>query len=179
MSSSIQNRFSPLRAGVFLLMGLAALLMAGCVTPPKPERAFEPPSGHWSGRFALTVDSQPPQSYSASFTLAGGPQAGELTLTSPLGSTLAVMQWQPGLALLRQGEQTYSFASLDELTAAAAGADLPVRALFGWLGGSAQTVEGWSADLSRLPEHRLTARRLTPPPAAELRLVLDYPKNGS
>jgi outer membrane lipoprotein LolB len=123
------------------------------------------------------VNSEPPQAYSASFTLTGSPQAGELSLTSPLGSTLAAMQWQPGQALLRRGEQMYSFASLDELTAAATGAELPVRALFGWLRGVPQTVDGWQADLRRLSDGRLTARRLMPLPTAELRVVLE--KNGT
>jgi outer membrane lipoprotein LolB len=119
------------------------------------------------------VDSEPPQSYSAGFTLAGTAQTGQLSLSSPLGSTLAVMQWQPGQALLRQGEQTRRYASLDELAAAVTGTPLPLAALFDWLHGTPQTAEGWQADLSRLPEGRLTARRLLPPPAAELRLVLE------
>jgi outer membrane lipoprotein LolB len=163
------------RAG--LLPGLlcaAALLMTGCVTPPGAKDTPGQPAAFWTGRLALVVDSQPPQSYSASFTLTGNARAGELNLTSPLGSTLAVMQWQPGQALLRQGEKTYSFASLDELSAAATGAELPVRALFDWLRGVPQTVDGWSADLSRLPDGRLTARRLMPLPAAELRVALDH-----
>ena len=48
-----------------------------------------------------------------------------------------------------------------------------MRALFAWLRGLPQAGEGWEADLSRLPDGRLLARRLAPPPAAELRVVLD------
>ena len=122
---------------------------------------------------ALRVESEPAQSFSAGFALSGDPQSGELTLTSPLGTVLAVMQWQPGEALLRQGDQTRRYESLDALAQEATGTPLPVRALFGWLRGQAQSVPGWQADTSRLDEGRLSARRLMPLPTAELRVVLD------
>lgn len=137
------------------------------------EGTFDAEPNQWSGRLGLTVVSDPPQSFSAGFALRGDPQAGELTLTSPLGNTLAVMQWQPGEALLRQGEQTQHFDSLDALAQQATGTPLPVAALFGWLRGQPQSVPGWQVDLSRVPDGRLFAQRLAPPPAAELRLVLD------
>jgi len=166
------RRAGRLRAGLLAVLSFAVFFMAGCAVTASRPQAIESPAESWSGRLALRVDGEPPQSYAASFTLTGSAQAGELRLTSPLGSTLAVMQWEPGQALLRQGELAYGYASLDELVYAATGADLPVRALFGWLGGTPQAVEGWQADLSRLPDGRLTANRLTPP-AAELRVVLD------
>ncbi|MFT4194531.1 lipoprotein insertase outer membrane protein LolB [Ottowia sp.] len=161
------------RAAVWAGLLIAILFIAGCASQSGAGGTFDQKSEHWSGRLGLTVDSEPPQSYSAGFTLLGNPQAGEFSLSSPLGSTLAVMQWRPGQALLRQGEQTRSFASLDELAAAVTGTPLPVRALFGWLNGTPQAVEGWDADLSRLEAGRLTARRLMPLPTAELRVVLD------
>lgn len=117
--------------------------------------------------------SEPPASFSASFLLSGTAQAGELTLISPLGNTLAALRWQPGEAVLHQGEQTRRYESLDTLVAEATGTPLPVRALFGWLRGEPQSVPGWDADLSRLADGRLSARRLIPPPAAELRVVLE------
>lgn len=152
---------------------IAALLIAGCasrtVTGPDSDARID----RWSGRLGLTVASEPPQSFSAGFALSGNPQAGELTLTSPLGTTLAVMQWQPGEALLRQGEQTRRYDSLDTLAQEVTGTPLPVRALFGWLRGQPQAVPGWQADLSQLPGGRLAAQRLMPLPSAELRLILD------
>jgi outer membrane lipoprotein LolB len=53
------------------------------------------------------------------------------------------------------------------------GAALPVAALFDWLAGRAADVAGWQVDLSLREQGRLSARRDTPRPGAELRLVLD------
>jgi outer membrane lipoprotein LolB len=154
---------------------MATVFITGCTTTWKAVKS--PPAQkpeQWSGRLGLTVDSQPPQSYFANFMLQGNAQAGQLSLTSPLGSTLAVMQWQPSQALLRQpGKPTRNYASLEELAAAVTGTPLPLAALFDWLHGKPQAVKGWQADLGHLSEGRLTTRRLQPPPAAELRLILE------
>jgi outer membrane lipoprotein LolB len=47
--------------------------------------------------------------------------------------------------------------------------------LFAWLKGQQPTTPGWNADVSRISEGRLIARRLMPLPTAELRVVLDRP----
>jgi len=126
-----------------------------------------------TGRLALRVDATPPQSFSAAFELRGRAQEGELSLLTPLGSTAARLAWAPGSATLRSGNDTRSFDSLDALAESATGTALPVAALFDWLAGTATPVSGWEADLSQLDQGRLVARRVAPPPAAELRLVLD------
>jgi outer membrane lipoprotein LolB len=159
------------------LLIAAALLLQACASPPGQPTATTQPE-RWSGRLGLVVASEPPQSFFAGFELNGNPQAGELSLTSPLGSTLAVMQWQPGQTLLRQGEQTRRYESLEVLALELTGAAIPVRALFGWLNGTPQAVDGWEADLGSLDSGRLVARRLMPLPTAELRVVLE-PRNGS
>ncbi len=145
-----------------------ALALAGCATsrPPTPND-----TSLWSGRLALTVHSEPPQSYSAGFELRGAPTEGELQLTSPLGTVLASVHWSPQGAELRQGKQLTRRPSLDELTADLGGTPLPVAALFGWLQGQTADASGWTADLSRHTEGRVVARRLQPLPTAELRLV--------
>lgn len=150
-----------------LLLLAASLLLSACATP-SPNTAGD---SSWSGRLALQVDSTPPQSFSAGFDLHGSPQAGELQLTSPLGITLASVHWVPGSAELRQGEQITRRNNLDELTTHLGGTALPVAALFAWLRGQPLDASGWQADLSRLPEGRLTARRTQPLPSAELRIV--------
>jgi outer membrane lipoprotein LolB len=149
---------------------LSALLLGGCATPPRSGPADE---AGWSGRLALRVDSEPPQSFSAGFDLRGAPRQGSLQLTSPLGTTLAVVHWSPDGAELRQGQQLTRRGSLDELTTELGGTALPVTALFDWMRGQPAETSGWQADLSRHTEGRVTARRLHPAPTAELRLVFE------
>jgi outer membrane lipoprotein LolB len=146
----------------------AATLLSACATP---RPAALPGEEVWSGRLSLNVDSTPPQSFSSAFDLRGAPAAGELQLSSPLGNTLATVVWTPRSAELRQGGQVTRRGSLDELTTELSGTAVPVAALFGWLRGVQGDVPGWQADLSRQAEGRITARRSTPLPTAELRVV--------
>lgn len=145
-------------------------LMAGCATPRPPGGA---PGGPWTGRLSLRVDSQPAQSFAALFELRGAPGRGELTLTSPIGSTLGVLQWAPGEALLRDGRRVQRYDSIDALAERVTGAALPVDALFQWLAGQPAAVPGWRADLSQVAAGRLQAVRESPQPTAELRVVFE------
>ena len=158
------------RAGLWAAGAVAALtLLGGCASPPAA-----PDSGpHWSGRLALTVQSDPPQSFSAGFELHGQPRQGQLRLSTPLGNTLATVVWSPGLAELHTSGPAQRFDSLDTLTLQLTGSSLPIATWFDWLSGIATPANGWQADLSRLPQGRLTAQRLPPEVAAELRVVLD------
>lgn len=156
----------------WLLVGLGSLLLAACTTPTTVVPAAE--SSRWSGRLALTVDSEPRQSYSAAFELGGTPEAGELTLFSPLGNTLASIRWSPAGAQLQQGERITRRADLDSLSAELTGAALPVLALFDWLQGQPSSAAGWEADLQRHADGRVVARRLHPEPTAELKLVFEH-----
>lgn len=152
--------------------GLVAtlLLASGCAAPK-----VQPAQGEisWNGRLALSIQSDPPQSYAAGFDLHGSPQAGELLLATPLGTTLATVRWAPGWAEMAQGGQTTRKDSLDELATDLGGTAIPVAALFAWLQGQPAQVSGWQADLSRYADGRVTARRNHPLPAAELRLVFE------
>jgi outer membrane lipoprotein LolB len=158
------------RATRFAASLIAVLLLSACAAPRPPDRAGE---AVWSGRLALRIDSTPAQSFSAGFDLRGSPDAGELQLTSPLGTSLATVQWSPQGAELRQGGKVERRASLDELSTEITGTALPVAAMFGWLRGdsASASADGWTVDLSQQPEGRITARRTTPPPSAELRLL--------
>lgn len=151
-----------------------ALLLAACAQLPRPGADTIPGADIRSGRLALSVQDQPGQSFSAGFELRGRPQAGQLTLLNPLGGTVAVLQWQPGTALLRQpGQPDREFPSVETMVEQATGASLPVAALFDWLAGVDTPVPGWQADLSQLAAGRLHAQRHDPPPQADLRVVLD------
>lgn len=155
----------------WLLVSLGTLALAACATPA----TLVPAAGgsHWSGRLALTVDSDPPQSFSAAFELGGTPEAGELLLFSPLGNTLASIRWSADGAQLQQGERITRRADLDSLSAELTGAALPVSALFDWLQGRPSAAMGWEADLQRHADGRVVARRQQPAPAAELKLVFE------
>ncbi len=150
-----------------LCLVLVATLLAACAV----QRVHTPGEASWSGRLAVQVDSTPPQSFSAGFDLSGSPEVGELALTSPLGNTLATVRWAPGMAELQQGGQVTRRSSLDELSTELGGTPLPVTALFAWLRGQPMSADGWEADLSRQPEGRINARRASPAPAAELRII--------
>jgi outer membrane lipoprotein LolB len=157
------------RAG---LLCAAALLLASCAAPPRTPTA--PGVQAWNGRLALNVEGQASQSFSAGFELKGAPEAGELTLTNPLGGTLAKLEWSPGHALLRANGGEREFPSLAELAQEATGAPLPVAALFDWLGGKATPIDGWQPDVAQVANGRLRAHRYAPPPQADLRVVFEH-----
>jgi outer membrane lipoprotein LolB len=150
----------------------AALVLAGCATPPRTEK----PAGQanlWSGRLALQVEGNQSQSFAAGFELKGDANIGELTLSNPLGGIMAAMTWSPGSATLRSNGKTQQFDSVDALVAGATGSPIPVAALFDWLQGKNTSVAGWEANLSLLPQGRISARRTQPEPAADLRIALE------
>lgn len=158
--------------GRFTLL-LTLVFLTGCAQPPRVQGPAAVDVPIWRGRLALRVDSEPPQSFFAAFELRGQARDGELQLFSPLGSTLAHLQWSPQSATLRNNGETRQFESLDALAAQATGAAIPIAALFDWLGGRDVQADGWTADLTRLAEGRLLARRSSPEPFTELRLILE------
>lgn len=146
-----------------------SVLLAGCATPPRPADAGP---DVWVGRLALKVDGNRPQSFAAGFELRGSATAGELTLMSPLGQTLAQVSWSPQGAELRQGDQVTRRGSLDQLTTELTGTAVPVQALFDWLRGASTEAAGWQADLAGHADGRIQAQRRSPQPAAELRIIV-------
>lgn len=148
---------------------LLALSLAGCAASTRsPSLATA-----WSGRLALRLPDDPSQSFSAGFELRGTPREGELELLDPAGATLALLQWQPGLARLSgPGLAPRQAPSVDELVDQLTVASLPVAALFDWLAGRPASAAGWQVDLSGRAQGRLVAHRLAAP-RAELRVVLE------
>ena len=156
---------------------VAILLIAACAhkkgatginsTQNEAKTAF------WAGRISLQIQSEPVQAFFAAFELKGQLDNGELTLISPLGSILGIMRWTPSEATLEQNGSTKRFASTDELLAHTTGAAVPVSALFDWLDGKNTTAPGWTAELSQHGSGRITAKRTSPAPQADLRIVLD------
>ena len=167
MLRSLSSRF-------LAAMGLACVtFLSGCAQPARQLQADSSASHHWSGRMALQVQDGQQQSFSAGFELQGQADRGTLLVFSPLGSTIARLQWTPAQASLQQGEQLTQSQSLPELIIKMTGSDIPVAALFDWLQGKNTAVTGWQTDLSRISEGRLRAERFSPAPEASLRIVLD------
>lgn len=163
----------------------AIFLIAGCAakTPATGENSTQNVDNKINaanfsrqGRLSLRVDSEPPQTLSGAFTLNGNAQQGDLSLSTPLGSILAELSWTPQQAILKANNDTRLFASTDALMQQFTGTVLPLNALFDWLSGRDTPAEGWLVDLSQMsnPESpRLIAKRTSPLPAVELRVVLE------
>ena len=150
----------------------ALVLLAGCASQPVLQKSVDNKDMHWQGRIAVKVFSKPVQAFSASFELQGRPSQGELVLISPLGTTLAHMLWTPDSASLITSGNEQHFDSLQNLARTTTGADLPVASLFAWLRGQPEDAAGWQADLSELPDGRITAIHLEEV-RAELKIILD------
>ena len=161
------------------LAALCAAVLAGCAsTPPAP--------GWLSGRMSVEVrpDDAPVRRVSSAFELHGDGERGELRLSSPLGSVVAVARWSPGEAVLETGDGTTRYADLDELAREALGEPLPLAALPDWLAGRpwpgaphAPTAAGfeqlgWTIDLGRFGDGAIDASRAAPPPV-QVRARLD------
>jgi len=163
-------------AAAALLAGLAA-----CATAPRTD-------ADWlAGRLTLKVDGsagQTARSLSSAFELRGDADRGELRLTAPLGTVLAVARWAPGEAVLVASGSETRFDSLDALAVQALGEALPLRALPAWLhgrpwpgaasrdtGGGFEQL-GWQIGLARYGEGWLEISR-TAPPAVLLRARLE------
>ena len=155
----------------FLL--LLVLCLAGCATPRTPNQQGAGTDAHWQGKLSVKVYSSPVQAFSAQFELQGSPQAGQLVLSSVLGSTLAQLEWRNGYAALRTSSEQRSFESLEELAKRATGADIPVADLFSWLQGQQTVSAHWTADLSELANGRIHAHSRGEPNPAELKIILD------
>lgn len=166
-----------------------ALALAGCAQLP---RSAPPPTteARLSGRISVTVAGTVHNrgtGGAASFELLGGPEAGRLELTSPLGALVARAEWRPGLVMLQTPGDERRFDDLDALTRELLGEAVPVAALFDWLqarpwpaaphqdtpGGFEQL--GWRIE-PRLPA--LVATRLTEP-TVTLRAKLDGGDEGT
>ena len=157
-----------------VLLSACLALLSACAQLPQSSATL-PPNAIWSGRLSLQVQTEPPQSLTAGFELKGSPASGELVLNSPLGNTLLAARWSPVEAVLYSSGKVRSFSSIDALIEQSTGAALPVAALFDWVGGKATSLNGWTADLQKQAEGRISARRSSPLPQTELRIVLDKP----
>ena len=165
------------------LLALPLLLAACASAPPRQDEL--------SGRLSLKVDAfgqQPSRSLSASFDLRGDARRGELSLTTPLGTTIARARWEPGEAHLSTSRGESHHRDLISLAEATFGERIPLGALFDWLRGrpwdeatssplgTQRGFEqlGWIIDLARYDEGWIVASRASAP-AVTLRAKIDLP----
>jgi outer membrane lipoprotein LolB len=185
------------------LPALAAALTTGCSTLTPPPVVVTPrvdsssavaPSdaeaARWTGHLSLKLSpfgEDGARGTSLSFDLQGRADQGALDLSTPFGTLVASVRWQPGQASLHTTDGVDSYASLNELITRVLGESLPVPSLMTWLKGRPDATlpfaplptgfeqVGWRVDTSALVEGILTAQRTASPEVrgATLRLRLD------
>ncbi|HMS26614.1 MAG TPA: outer membrane lipoprotein LolB [Burkholderiaceae bacterium] len=164
---------------------ITVLLIAGCATntPSTTQNEQTNSIAHLDktnfqkqGRLSIKVESETPQSLSGAFEIKGTALQGDLSVFSPIGSTVAQVSWSPTQAILMANNETKQFDHIDALMLELTGTVLPLTALFDWLMAIPTPAAGWQVDLSQMQHAqrpRLFAKRTTPLPLAELRLVLE------
>lgn len=153
------------------------VLICACAQPPRQAENNIPgsvPIAHWEGRLTMRIVKNPPEQFSTAFEMSGHAEQGQLQLLSPLGTTLAVVRWNPQGASLQQGSEIQQFASMDDLTQRLTGAALPLPQLMTWLDRAGPSVAGWQIKAEVLKSgRRVWAERQQPQPALQLTLLLD------
>lgn len=151
-------------------------LLDPAAAPPPPALtplARLPLQGaQYAGRISVTIQSEPIQHLSAEVELTGNATQGELKVYGPFGSLLAILQWQPDLAVLIEGERRRTVKNIDWLIERVTGAPLPVALIFDWLAGRPVRNDDWSVEPRTGPLAPLRAVRLQPLPRIELTLAL-------
>jgi len=170
----------------------ACLALAACVSVPPQPQPYQAQAEdlRLSGRLSVQVaalNGARAQGGNAGFELQGSAKAGQLELSTPLGSLLARARWSGSEVLLQTPSDERRFEDLDALTRELLGEAIPIAAMFDWLMGRPwpQAAHlrrpgdeagfrqlGWEVDLSRYEEGLILARRSTEPEAT-LRVRLD------
>ena len=119
------------------------------------------------------TQTQAAQVFAAQFALRGSATQGSLAVHSPLGTTLAELHWQPGLAQLLQGGEPQQYTSVPAMMQALTGSSLPMPLLFDWLQGKASSSADWQVDLSRYSSGIIAASQTQTTPPTQVRIRLD------
>ena len=164
------------RFATLLLCLLTLVMVVGCAAPIRSPAENGAPIASWNGRLAVRVEATEtlaPQAFSSTFELQGRPEQGELRFFTPLGSTAAAIVWSPERAQMQSGSDIQYFSNISNLIAQVLGTAVPVTALFAWLAGEPLSLDGWQVDQSQFDHGKITARRTSPAPQAEIRVVLE------
>lgn len=162
-------RLLPCRLKRYGTIAALGALLAGCASlngRPAQEQGV-PIVRHYhdtialSGRLSILYSrNNQPQSLHGSFTWDQQNQHIVLSLLSPLGQTLAVIDSKPGRAILTQsGKLPLTANNVDMLVSQSLGWPLPVSGLRDWLQGFGESTDGtpFVAQPSREPS-RFTTR---------------------
>ncbi|NBX61414.1 MAG: hypothetical protein EBT67_03110 [Betaproteobacteria bacterium] len=165
------------RSTALVLLSLA-LLLSGCsLFFNKAKVSPIAKQGHWEGRLQLRILQEKPEQFSFNFDLQGTADTGELTIYSPLGSTVAVATWSPNGAELTEGNKQTHFESMEDLTMRLTGAALPLPTLMAWLNSDGPALDGWQIKSETVrASRRIYAQRFQPTPPLQLTLLLDPPQ---
>ncbi|MRW93729.1 outer membrane lipoprotein LolB [Duganella sp. FT80W] len=132
-----------------LLIALALSTVAGCTTTPSVPRssaAVAPyrDSADFGGRIAINYSRDgKKESLNGTFTWRQGKTNTDVSLISPTGQTVAVINVTPQSATLTEsGKAPKTAPDLDTLTTQALGWSLPVSGLRDWLQGYATDSKG-------------------------------------
>jgi outer membrane lipoprotein LolB len=131
-----------------LIIAAALSVLSGCATTsgPRSSAAVAPyrDSVELAGRIAINYSRDGKnESLSGKFTWRQSQANTDVSLISPTGQTVAVINVTPGSATLREsGKAPRSAPDLDSLTTQTLGWTLPVSGLRDWLQGYAQARDG-------------------------------------
>ncbi len=156
---------------------IAIIIIAGCAYPIRHggQKGFDKQS--WQGRLAVRVNAVAQgsvrQSFSSAFFVQGNPTQGQLVFFTPMGTTLATLDWNDRLASLHAPGITRHYNTLQELMISVMGVDVPLPALFAWLQGTSIPTNEWRVDLSQYANGKILAHRTSTEPTVELCIVLE------
>ncbi|HEY0846117.1 MAG TPA: lipoprotein insertase outer membrane protein LolB [Noviherbaspirillum sp.] len=147
MNVRVVRRYASAALLPLLLTACAALpsgTAPGTPTPADVAARSIHESIELSGRLSVRYQSNGrDEALHGSFTWKQTPVLTTVTLLSPLGQTIAVIEVGPhGATLAQAGQAIRTAASVDELTANTLGWPLPVSGLKDWLQGFAATADG-------------------------------------
>ncbi len=174
----------------------ACLTLAACATNPQGGASLEmslakpstPTTVPVSGRLSIRVHEPATgrrDGGSMLFEIEGDPDQGQLSLRTPLGTSLASVRWSPAGAESLSSQGRHTGAHLDDLAGAITGQALPLAALMQWIQARPWPREphlplpdgfeqmGWRISLSAWDQGVITARRpARPGVAGDLEIVV-------
>jgi len=171
--TSFQAASALLRMRVCCLCVVWCVVLAGCASGGGARQQAGEAASHWEGRLAINVTHPETKAFAASFELQGNAELGQLTLTTPLGTTLAKINWTADAAFLTTSGPPQRFDSLQTLALRATGVDIPIAQLCDWFVGTQSAANGWAPDLRGFDTGRIAAKRSGPDLQAELKILLE------